>query len=192
MLSPHTQMANFEKVSYDQFAKDVRTYNQSHIDIEQTSLYEIWENLKPPQRSTSGSAGYDFFMPFDLYMYFPDWAVIPTGYKVRLNQDTFLMLTPRSGLSIQTGITLLNTVGIIDSDYYGNRGNEGHIMIALSNSNQAKHKEVEIPQGKAFAQGIILPYGIALNDMHTQMVKRTGGFGSTDKEGEPNEQINKG
>ena len=187
MLSPHTKVANFEKVSYDQFAKDVRTYNQSHIDIEQTSLYEIWENLKPPQRSTSGSAGYDFFMPFDLYMYFPDWVVIPTGFKLKLNKGNFLMITPRSGLSIQTGITLVNTVGIIDEDYYDNIGNEGHIMIALSNINHAKCKDVELPQGKAFAQGIILPYGIALNDMHTQMTKRTGGFGSTDEEGESNE-----
>ena len=76
---------------------------------------------------------------------------------------------------------MLNTVGIIDEDYYDNIGNEGHIIIALSNINHSKCKDVELPQGKAFAQGIILPYGIAINDMHTQMTKRTGGFGSTDK-----------
>ena len=40
-------------------------------------------------------------------------------------------------------------------------------------------KELFIEEGKAFAQGIFIEYGITVDDNASN--KRTGGFGSTDK-----------
>lgn len=47
-------VAKFEKVSFEQYAKDVEKAD------------EIYENIQLPQRATKGSAGYDFYMPYDL------------------------------------------------------------------------------------------------------------------------------
>ncbi len=72
---------------------------------------------------------------------------------------------------------LNNTVGIIDSDYYGAK-NEGHIMIRITNESN-NGKVISLSSGDAFVQGIFLPYGITYSDDADGV--RTGGFGSTSK-----------
>ena len=74
-------------------------------------------------------------------------------------------------------LQLDNTVGIIDEDYYYS-DNEGHIFIKITNDSK-KNKTVEVLRGKGFAQGIFVPYGIAVDDNADAV--RNGGFGSTDK-----------
>ena len=69
-----------------------------------------------------------------------------------------------------------NTVGIIDADYYDS-SNEGHIMLKLHTDYE--DKEVEVNAGDAFAQGILVPFGVTYDDEVTEV--RDGGFGSTDK-----------
>ena len=86
-----------------------------------------------------------------------------------------LKIYPRSSLGFKYRLTLNNTVGIIDSDYYFAE-NEGHIFIKITNCGE---KVLEIEKGKAFAQGIFLEYGITYDDEAT--ASRTGGMGSTDK-----------
>ena len=90
------------------------------------------------------------------------------------------MLTcyPRSGLGFKYGVSLANTVGIIDSDYYY-ADNEGHIWVKLVNQSIISEECIVIPKGTAFMQGIFLPYGVTEDDNVTE--QRTGGFGSTDK-----------
>lgn len=63
----------FHKVSLEQFTKDYLKcngykddYNLEIDDNLSKSIVDMWENIKLPKRSTSGSAGYDFFAPFDL------------------------------------------------------------------------------------------------------------------------------
>ena len=85
------------------------------------------------------------------------------------------MLFPRSGLGFKYRLTLDNTVGVIDSDYF-NADNEGHIFIKMTNCGE---KSLTVEKGKAFAQGVFLPFGITVDDCCEN--ERTGGFGSTDK-----------
>ena len=66
-------------------------------------------------------------------------------------------------------------MGIIDSDYYGS-DNEGHIQIKLTNDSR-DGKCLEVKEGTGFAQGILLEYGITVDDETTE--ERNGGFGST-------------
>ena len=70
-----------------------------------------------------------------------------------------------------------NTLGIIDSDYFFS-DNEGHIMLKITNDSKS-FKTLDIKEGDAIAQGIFLPYGIAVDDEADGI--RNGGFGSTDR-----------
>jgi dUTP pyrophosphatase len=85
------------------------------------------------------------------------------------------MIFPRSGLGFKFRIQLNNTVGIIDSDYYGS-DNEGHIFIKITNDSN-EGRTLSLKKGDGFAQGVFLPYGVTSDD-ETAAV-RNGGFGST-------------
>ena len=69
---------------------------------------------------------------------------------------------------------LANGIGIIDSDYYNNPENEGHIMFQVINFTD---KEVMVNAGERIGQGIFLKYFIAEDDDASG--ERLGGFGST-------------
>ena len=124
-----------------------------------------------------GSAGYDFFIPFDLTLIPGETIKIPTGIRVQIDEGYFLQITPRSGLGFKFRLQLDNTLGIIDSDYY-NSSNEGHIFIKMTNLN-SENKVLNVLQGQAVAQGIFLEFGITYDDDCEEI--RDGGFGSTTK-----------
>ena len=85
-----------------------------------------------PRRATSGSAGYDFFTPVEISLNPGDTVSVPTGIRARINSGWVLLLFPKSGLGFKYRLRLENTVGVIDSDYYGSE-NEGHIIIKMTN-----------------------------------------------------------
>lgn len=190
------RVAKFEKVSYEQFESDVRKYlgyvlgNNEHLIssyiinaprkehiIYGEWLRKVYEEIKLPQRATSGSAGYDFFSPFEFYLCPKREILIPTGIRVSVDEGWWLGCLPRSGMGAKFRVQLNNTVGVIDSDYY-NSDNEGHIYAKLSNDDR-NDRVVTIKAGDAYVQGIFIPYGIAYDDNVT--AKRNGGMGSTDK-----------
>lgn len=138
------------------------------------TIQSFWSDIILPKRATAESAGYDFFVPFNFIIGPGEEPIIPTGIKVKLDPGYFLMIVPRSGLGFKYQLCLANTVGIIDGDYFNNQNNEGHIMVKLINRGD---RECFIKRGKAFCQGIILPYGLTIDDNATQ--ERVGGIGST-------------
>lgn len=136
---------------------------------------ELLNGIALPRRATKGSAGYDFFAPETFTLAPHETIKIATGVRVRINSGWVLMIFPRSGLGFKYRLSLDNTVGIIDSDYF-NAENEGHIFIKMTNCGD---KPLSVEKGKAFAQGVFLPFGITVNDACD--AERVGGFGSTDK-----------
>ena len=138
---------------------------------------EIYESIKLPQRATKGSAGYDFYAPFDFSLEPGQTIKIPTGIRVKMQEDWVLQLFPRSGLGFKFRLQLNNTVGIIDSDYYYS-DNEGHIFAKVTNDSN-EGKTLKVDAGAGFMQGIFLQYGITIDD-DAQGI-RNGGFGSTTK-----------
>ena len=100
---------------------------------------------------------------------------IPTGVRILLDENKFLMIVPRSGLGFKYRLQLDNTVGIIDADY-SNSDNEGHIWVKITNDSR-DGKVLVVHQGDAIAQGIILEY--IKTDDDTAKGVRNGGFGST-------------
>lgn len=155
------RIAKFEKVSLNQYLLD--------------GTKEDYEQITLPRRATSGSAGYDFFAPFDFSLTSGETIKIPTGIRAKIEDGWVLKIYPRSSLGFKYRLSLNNTVGIIDSDYYF-ADNEGHIFIKMTNCGD---KPLSIEKGKAFAQGIFLEYGITYDDEVS--ASRTGGMGSTDK-----------
>lgn len=168
------RIAKFEKVSYEQFKKD---WLNLYPFISENYLEAIYNEISLPVRATSGSAGYDFFLPDRLNLWANKSVVIPTGIRCRIDEGWVLKIYPRSGHGFKYGVHLANTVGIIDSDYY-TANNEGHIMIKLINDSELA-KDIELESHAAFCQGIFVPFGITEDDEAT--AKRVGGMGSTDK-----------
>ena len=157
-------MVKFQRVSNEEFTKASGIF--SGLDYV----------IKWPQRATSESAGYDIYSPFDLTIQPGDVVTIPTGFKIELPPRTFLMIVPRSGLGFKYQISLSNTVGIIDADYFNNPDNEGHIFVKLVNrGNEVCH----IKKGQAICQGIVMLYMTTIDDKPMQE-ERNGGLGSTD------------
>ncbi len=166
------RIAQFEKTGFEQFSKDL---SRVRSDLSETEIRTIYEGIRLPARATSGSAGYDFFAPYDIEILPGREVLIPTGVRVRMEEDYVLMLFPRSGLGFKYRLQLNNTVGVIDSDYY-HAENEGHIFCKLTNDSR-ENKTVTIHTGEGMVQGIFLPFGITEDDHATTV--RTGGFGST-------------
>ena len=164
------EKAKFYKVSIDQFIEDMSDFKED----EAKSMYEA---LKLPKRATKGSAGYDFFAPFDITLAPGKTIKVPTGIRAKMEDNYVLKLYPRSGLGFKYRLQLNNTVGIIDSDYYYS-DNEGHIFAKITNDSN-ENKTVEIKKGTGFMQGIFVEYGITIDDDTTSI--RNGGFGSTTK-----------
>lgn len=166
------KIATFEKVSYNQFKTDI-------MDIIKTEsvIKGLYDKIKLPQRATRGSAGYDFFSPFNwqITLYPKDTIKIPTGIRVRMNEGWVLKLYPRSGLGFKYRLQLDNTVGIIDSDYYYS-DNEGHIFAKITNDSYS-NKTITLKPYDGFMQGVFVEYGITTDDNANGI--RNGGFGST-------------
>lgn len=188
------KVAKFEKVPLEEFIKEMsKTFSPDIFPSNQ--LKEMWENIRLPQRATTDSMGYDFFSPFSFSLAPGTSIVIPTGIRaIFTNPNWGLFVLPRSGIGSKTGIHLTNTIGVIDADYFIAE-NTGHILIKLDypanpaipsflqkfgNLLAINRKDFNFHSGKAFIQGIFLPYGITVDDDEYEKEDRWGGHGSTD------------
>ena len=136
------------------------------------------EKINLPKRSTKNSAGYDIEAAEDCVV--PAFklgqkpTLVKTGLKAYMGPDEVLILANRSSNPGKKGLILANSIGVVDSDYYGNPDNDGHIMFAFYNF---KEEDVEIKKGERIGQGMFQKYLITDNDSANG--ERTGGFGST-------------
>lgn len=99
-----------------------------------------------------------------------------TGIKAYMLEDEVLMLHNRSG-NPKKGLVLANGVGVVDSDYYENSGNDGDIMFAFYNLFPFA---VHVHAGDKLGQGVFQKFLKSDSDKADGI--RTGGFGSTDHE----------
>ena len=129
-----------------------------------------------PKRADSGSCGYDFYIisNVDTYIRPNETVKFETGIKAYMPSDEFLAIYIRSSIGIKKHLMLKNSVCIIDEDFYNNKENEGHIIIALYNYGD---EPVTLEPFERVAQGVFQKYGVVDNDDADQT--RTGGIGST-------------
>lgn len=138
------------------------------------------ENINLPKRSTANSAAYDIEAATEIVL--PSFKIgmkptlIPTGLKAYMMDDEVLMILPRSSGPKKQGIAFPHSMGVIDSDYYGNIDNDGHIFVQCIN---IKDEDVTIKKGDKIAQAYFQKFLVTDNDDANG--ERIGGFGSTDK-----------
>lgn len=159
----------FEKVSVQQWEKDVYPMLPEFTNV------CAYENIVLPKRQTSKSAGYDFYSPFSFTLMPGSVISFATGIKVSMPDNVVMTIVPRSSMGFK-GIRLLNTVGVVDADYYNNEGNEGHCFIKIKNDGE---RPVEISIGDRIAQALFLNYLITEGDNFENGEVRSGGMGST-------------
>ena len=139
-------------------------------------IKKLRENAKVPQRATGGSAGLDLCACIDapITLNGGETALIPTGVAIALPSAEYgAFVFPRSGIAIKHGIGLLNSVGVIDSDY------RGEIMVGVIN--QVK-ESYTIEPGERIAQMVIMPVStmpVVEVDELDETSRGAGGFGST-------------
>ena len=137
------------------------------------------EDIKLPERSTLNSAGYDFFAIEDIIFNPKTITRVFTGVKCELMPNQVLILANRSSNPSKKGLVLLNGIGVIDADYYGNPDNDGEIAFEFYNM---LDEVVEIKKGEKLGQGLILKFDKVEDDYTSDPYKtRSGGFGSTGK-----------
>ena len=129
-----------------------------------------------PKRATAHSAGYDFVAPYSFAIEPGKTKLIFTDVKAHMQDNEVLKIYIRSSLAVKKGIVLVNSVGIIDKDYFNNPDNDGNIGLCLWNTSKT---HFSIIQGERIVQGIFEQYMESSNCNGDE--KRVGGFGSTDK-----------
>ena len=70
-------VARFEKVSKEQFHKDLKDL----FDTEEN----LYDNIKIPSRATKGSAGYDFVSPIDFVLKPNEMIKVPSGIRCKID-----------------------------------------------------------------------------------------------------------
>lgn len=146
--------------------------------MELLRIKKLKENANVPSRGTQGSAGLDLCACIDepITLNGGDTALIPTGIAIALpSADYGAFVFPRSGIAVKHGIGLLNSVGVIDSDY------RGEIMVGVINQ---KRESYTIEPGERIAQMVIMPVSMMPVEEVEELDETdrgAGGFGSTGK-----------
>lgn len=159
----------FEKISYDQFKKDISTNKK------------LYNSYTLPSRKTTTSAGYDFYAIEDFVIKPGEIKKIPTGIKAKFLDDEMLLLLIRSSMGFKYNVRMCNQVGLIDADFYNNEENEGHMWVALQNHGE---KDFIVKKGDAFCQGVFVKYLTCGEEVNT---KRKGWTGKPKKGNDKNE-----
>ena len=103
----------------------------------------------PPARSRAGDAGYDLRATERVSIPQEGRRTVGTGVAIALPEGVAGLVTPRSGLAAEHGLTLPNAPGLIDPNY------RGEIRVILHNTGDRRYT-VEV--GDRIAQLLLVPY----------------------------------
>ena len=141
-------------------------------------IKKVREGAKVPNRGTAGSAGLDLCACIDepITLEGGATALIPTGIAIALPSAEYgAFIFPRSGIAVKHGIGLLNSVGVVDSDY------RGEVMVGVINQISTPYT---IQPGERVAQMVIMPVSMMPTEEVSDLdetERGAGGFGSTGK-----------
>lgn len=143
-----------------------------HVKVKRLPHYG---NLPELRKATSGSAAFDLYAAIDedIVIGIDDWHLIPTGICMEIPPGWWGLCAPRSGLAAKDGITVLNTPGVIDSDY------RGEIKVNLVNHTT---KKFVVKPGMRICQIMFLrSYDVEMEVVEelSNTIRGDGGFGST-------------
>lgn len=163
------------EICKDYIDKDInlpmrKTKNSVGYDIEaaeDTVIPSIWKNI---------FGNFSKFLKGDKEYLEIKPTLVKTGLKSYFGEDEVLMLANRSSNPGKKGLILANSLGIIESDYYENPDNDGHLMYAYYNFFPV---DITIKKHDTIGQAYFQNFLKVDNDQASG--ERLGGFGSTDK-----------
>jgi dUTP pyrophosphatase len=163
-----------------------------------TIVFEaLHPSVRPPQRGTAGSAGYDLAAFLEgrsirvwrnnvleergaavvggasaLVLAPGEKALVPLGFKARLPEGYEAQIRPRSGTSVKTDLVIANAPGTVDADYPDEWcvpvKNGGAAPLVISHGDRIAQMVLAKFEVLAFAPGVVV-----------RSTDREGGFGST-------------
>ena len=127
-----------------------------------------------PSRAHDGDAGLDLTACESVTIGVGERATVGTGLAVEIPEGHAGLVTPRSGLALRHGLSIVNTPGVIDAGY------RGEVRVILLNTDREQPFTVE--PGMRIAQLLVVPALVVdvveVGDL-TETVRGEGGFGST-------------
>ncbi len=131
------------------------------------------KSLPLPEYKTKGAAGFDLSARETTTIKAGEIDRIPLNIALEIPKGHFLLLAARSS-TYKLGLTMINGIGVIDSDF---RGNEDEFGFMVQNFTK---KTVVIEKGMRIAQGIIIKHERASwKEVPKMKAKTRGGFGTT-------------
>ncbi len=143
----------------------------NRIDVR---IVRLDKDLPLPAYAYEGDAGLDLMSAVDVTLKPLERTAIPTGLAVAIPEGYAGFVQPRSGMAIKRGLSMVNTPGLIDSNY---RGELKVIAINLD-----PHEPIAIKRGERIAQLVIqeVPIVSLLEvDLLDDTVRGENGFGSS-------------
>ena len=147
-------------------------FKMSLVKMPTIKIQKIHSEAIIPKYAHEGDSGADLFSIQEDTLKPGERKVIPTGLKIEIPKGYEAQIRPKSGLTSNYGITVLNTPGTIDSNY------RGEIKVILINHSQEPYK---IEKGTKIAQ-IVFQKVETVNFLEDELNKTSrgeDGFGST-------------
>jgi len=117
--------------------------------LDQLHVRLLRRGARVPARARPGDAGYDLCSAEGFSLWPGERVTAPTGVALALPPGVAGLVTPRSGLAAQYGISLVNAPGLIDPNY------RGEIRVVLVNLGDARF---EAAPGDRIAQLLLVPF----------------------------------
>ena len=136
-------------------------------------LRRLDPDLPIPRHAHEGDAGVDLYAREPATLAAGERRLVPTGVAVAIPEGYVGLVAPRSGWAARSGMSIVNTPGIVDSGY------RGELVVILINHGSVP---VEIARGDRIAQLVVLPVvsvEFEVVDELDETGRGAGGFGST-------------
>jgi dUTP pyrophosphatase len=113
------------------------------------AVRRLREDAVLPARAYHGDAGLDLVACDRVVLPPGERAVVPTGLAVAIPEGHAGLVTPRSGLAVRYGLSMVNAPGLIDSGY------RGEVRVVLLNTDRNTAFTVET--GMRIGQLVVVP-----------------------------------
>ena len=142
--------------------------------MEELRFTKLSADATLPTRGHDSDAGLDLYAA-EKAMIVPGARVsVGTGLAVGIPEGLAGLVLPRSGLALKSGVTLVNSPGLIDPGY------RGEVRVLLINTDRTM--DFHVKPGDRIAQLLLVPIATA-SPMQADALEETargaGGFGST-------------
>lgn len=128
--------------------EEMNTETEIAIKSRVLGIKLINNDVKMPSYAYPSDSGFDLCSTIEKTIPPLGRALIPTGVQLSIPDDCEIQVRPKSGLALNSGLTVLNTPGTVDSGY------NGEIKVIVFNTT---NQEFYVTKGMKIAQAVLCP-----------------------------------